>query len=449
MDQIDSESSSGNLIDIQIEQSLVRETLMVIDSANCKEDLFTLIGFISALIIALAIGILGPQEDINSEHGYIIKYNSKSIEIPFNGIKSTMRTIKVDIYFGKGANIPYFESTASFDVTVRKLKGAHLVGEEKKSIINKTIVFGENDTESQLFNIFSDNCIVYNNINIAINNLKIDARLTQLYVRINNGTEEHTMFQIYIRTIFASFCTLMLTLFLIKLRPVGVSLWHLEQKLTAPLALITMCLNNPLFSFYAFFPAKWFILVDDIFQALYTAYFNLFILILFDSLRCKNRKTDSFFFAPKFVLAIIQFIASLSFVLYKDMLNGDPLYSADVEDKLNWAEFIIRYLFYAYIVVSIVRASIDVDVTERYKLIIYIASCGTALCITLIADLINKFSSFGAESSIKFITNYSVKSIFVMLMIYFHWPYEILNDQAYDESGPSNQLQSDFFVNNE
>ena len=55
------ESSSDELIDIQIEDSLVRETLMSIDSANCSDDVCTIIGFALTLVFMIFLGIFGPS----------------------------------------------------------------------------------------------------------------------------------------------------------------------------------------------------------------------------------------------------------------------------------------------------------------------------------------------------------------------------------------------------
>jgi len=54
------DGSSDSMIDIQIEESLVRGTLMTIDSAKAGEDVLTIAGFLAVLVLSLLTGIFGP-----------------------------------------------------------------------------------------------------------------------------------------------------------------------------------------------------------------------------------------------------------------------------------------------------------------------------------------------------------------------------------------------------
>jgi hypothetical protein len=54
------DTASDEMIDIQIEESLVWETLVTINSANYREDMLPLGGFFAILILTALTGIFGP-----------------------------------------------------------------------------------------------------------------------------------------------------------------------------------------------------------------------------------------------------------------------------------------------------------------------------------------------------------------------------------------------------
>ena len=445
-------TSSDDLIDIQIEESLVRETLMLIDSSNCKEDLFTLICFSAALVLAIIIGLLGPPVESQTETHSIFSHESQieSFSFPFNGIAKPMRYAKIDVFFSKKVGQASQNAMqTSFSYHINCFSKSETVLSEHKSENNAYIIFNGNSQDSYAINLFSTNVIEYDKIVLDISIKNIDKSIGSLTARIITGSEQHTYFQLYVRTVYSVFLIIFSVIFLAKIFVIPIKYWHLEQKLTMPLMLITVIHNNPLYAVSIYFPSHVFVIFDKIIQALYQAYFNFFIYTLFDSLRYKNRKTDSCFFGPKIILCAILFIISVVHGVYDDIniFTDDIKKNAGVAQKLMWTEIGFTILLYGLSFISIIRAAFDIDITERYKLIIYIISSLTAMAFLFIADLIERSSIRAAESSIDFTTRFSVKNIFVMLMTYFHWPYELLNDQNYDESGTSNRPQDDFMLN--
>ena len=115
------------------------------------------------------------------------------------------------------------------------------------------------------------------------------------------------MFQIYFRTISAIFGIIVLFYITFRLSSMSFKLWHLEQKLTIPLLGLLILFNNPLYFFMVSKPNPVFIIYDSIFTNLFNSYLKFFILCLFDSLRYKNRNTNSCFFIPKCIFIIIFF----------------------------------------------------------------------------------------------------------------------------------------------
>ena len=100
---------------------------------------------------------------------------------------------------------------------------------------------------------------------------------------------------------------------------------------------------------------------------------------------------------------------------------------------------------------SVIFAGFQVDITERYKYIIYCVSGITALTLLALSDFFLGFLGFFENSALKFVEQYAIANVFVMLMAYFHWPYEVLHDQNYlggDEAAQAT-MPADFFVNND
>jgi hypothetical protein len=174
-------------------------------------------------------------------------------------------------------------------------------------------------------------------------------------------------------------------------------------------------------------------------------------LALFDSLRFKNRKVTKWFFVPKIAFVIILFISSVAHGVYDNVsLFELPHIKRDfIEEGLRAAEFGIYAVYVAWAVVAIVHAAVKVDVTERYKFNLYCAAGVTAVgTMALVKWLFALFSRL-KQSSVAFVVASGVENLFVLLMAYFHWPYEVLHEKDLDmiHTSGSAMPDADFFVN--
>ena len=451
---ISKHSSSDDLIDIQIEESLVRETLMLIDSSNCKEDLFTLLCFCAALVLSIIIGMLGPPVENYTDSLAIISHDKidETFVFPFRDFKKTMRNAQIEVFFSKkvGEQSPNV-IPVTFSYNVNCYSDKQTIKTEHKTVKGAELNFAENEKDSSHFYLFSTSIIDFNKLVLDIDINDIDKSIGSITARLVTGSEQHTYFQLYVRTAYSIFILIFVIAFLTKLFGLSMKYWHLEQKLTVPLLFLTALNDNPMYFANIYFPSQLFVIFNRLIQAAYQAYFIFFILTLFDSLRYKNRKTDACFFGPKIALCFLLFIVSVIHGVYDDTnIFSDNLKKNDtMGTRLTWLELSFTIILYILSFISIVRAMFQIDITEKYKLKIYIVSSITAMMFLFLVDIIERFSTKASKSSIDFVTKFSVKNIFVMLMTYFHWPYELFNDQTYDESGTSNRAQNDFFLNGE
>lgn len=450
-----SQTSSEDMIDIQIEESLVRETLMSIDSSNMREDIITLIGFFLILVLTILTGIFGPPASISQRS---LKYfNNKTIKEQFSYVASPLSPFNRYIDFGfemlvKPAmmtrQLPLSFST---EITSKKNFAKRHIQTKPHKDFKLLVSRGKNTTKR--FTAFTDRIINYDSIefNIKINKTRKGFPFPGIVITTTIGVHDHTIFQIYFRLIFSVFSIIFMITLLVRLKPVQIRYWHLEQKLTVPLLALAFLYNNPFYIIQAYRPSKIWIFYNTIISGLFTSYFKFFVLVLFDSLRYKNRKTDNCFFAPKIALMLLLFFFSSSHGVTDDVLafKGSPQYGNFFEKLFRICENILSLTYFIWAGITIGYSAYEVDITERYKFNMYLASGGTSLFLLCLVRMLIIGSRHFKFSSIHFVMTYAVENVFVLLMAYFHWPYEVLQDQNYEDGVHANGVLSmgEFFVN--
>ena len=453
------ESSSGNMIDIQIEQSLGRETLMAIDSANFHEDLFSILGFVLVLIITTVAGIYGPKpiesQSTTNKFTSQMRIGSKptiselqEVSLTITNISTYNRFLKFSFLFRKKDNDKEIRTKLSYQFRIVFFKNDKQVNTARFDSGSAPIVAAKNSYVSNEIPLFKANVLDFDQVQF-ISTFNTPEGFDSCELIETHGFSQHTLFQIFFKSIFALIEISFFVLFALRLSSVPFKLWHLEQQLTAPLVILCILYNNPLTYFTVTHPTHWANVANTFFSTLFTVYFRLFILVLFDSLRYKNRKTDKCFFLPKVLYSIITFMM----LLYSEMHSNSSSYTVENIENSTTKEtirFINTLLFTVYLVwcsISIIIAFLKVDVTERYKFSIYAVAGASALILLAVSDVLFNFFGFFSESSLGFIEDYAIQNVFVMLMIYFHWPYEVLQDQTYMDGEEVNNVdQGDFFA---
>jgi hypothetical protein len=206
---------------------------------------------------------------------------------------------------------------------------------------------------------------------------------------------------------------------------------------------------NPIYLIHAYHPCQFFILINTFLNAVFTSYFRFFVLVLFDSLKYKNRKTNGCFFGPKLCFAIIQFLISAGHGITDDVVSFGDSPDSDARGLfLERFETVLFVIYYIWTIVSIMGAFAQVDVTERYKFNMYLAAVGSCLIILGLAQGVFRRLKLFRNSSLHFVIAFSIHNVFVLLMAYCHWPYEVLHDQNYlDNTGDGSGVQGiDFFT---
>jgi hypothetical protein len=444
------DTASDDMIDIQIEESLVRESLMTIDSANCREDFLTLGGFLAILVLTALTGIFGPpsvslqrldRELSNGTGSERLEYQSSWITPLNRFIAISLFVVRPDFLAGNRLPVSF-----SFHTHCRRSGVAvHSFSE----VFNEVAVFSGSSPESGRIRVFSDRVLDYDSLDVL---LRFESpRFSRVVIQSATGVPDHTLFQLYFRLIFAVFALAFLAFLSLRLGPMPIALCHLEQKITIPLLVLNVLFANPFYAIQAFRPSQFLIVVGTIAHALFSSYFRFFVLVLFDSLRYKNRKTNMCFFVPKIGFAVVQFVVAVTHGVSDDVVSfGDS--PSERNHSKNFFEKVEGMLYVVYItwtIIAVIRASAQVDVTERYKFRMYLASAGFSLLSLGVVQIVFKRLDLFSQSSLHFAISFAVQNVFVLLMAYYHWPYEMLHDQTYvDTTGDGSvRAPAEFLAN--
>jgi hypothetical protein len=206
--------------------------------------------------------------------------------------------------------------------------------------------------------------------------------------------------------------------------------WHIEQKLTIPLLFLCLLFCNPAYVLQAYRPSHIFIRLHSIFPTLFTAYFRFFLLALFHLFRYSNRKPRTLFWVPKILYMVTQAAVSLM----AKFTAGRPIEGEFVETVMHPMEIVelaVAVSYFCWLFWLVLTAWCYVDFVERYKFHFYVIATGNVLGITTIVEGIMPMFKLFETSSLRFVMPFALVNIFVLLMVYCHWPYERVQDQTY------------------
>lgn len=445
----DKDDSSNDMIDIRIEESLVRESLMKIDASNLKDDYKLFIVYFGIIILSFILGCTGLQ-----------RYDKEIITKPIQP-SSTINYKKTDLsspnsfisFFISFSN-PNTSQPIEFNVNlsydaVCLSKG--IIIHKSNEQINNLLVQSYYNYDSSLFNFYFDRIIDYDQITVNLKLITPDTHFQKVSLIVYYGDKYVNLIIICIKCIFALIHLLLLIKVIQKLKVESVRYWHLEQKLTIPLIFISIFYNNPFDLIQAFSPSYSLLIYDCIVESVFTAYFQFFILALFDSLRFKNRKIQRCFFTPKISFILTLFLISLSHRIYITITSFDtsPTLRHDgISSVFRLIELILYLLYYVWFLVSVILAGFQVDITERYKFNVYFVTCFVSLLMLAFSRFLHIFQFFENKTLILFVSIATI-NMFVILMLFFHYPYEVIDGRYDNNNNNENQGNDNGNKNND
>jgi hypothetical protein len=95
------------------------------------------------------------------------------------------------------------------------------------------------------------------------------------------------------------------------------------------------------------------------------------------------------------------------------------------------SHFIFDGIYSTWMLVVVVISARCIDVTEEYKIYVYTAVSAGALLAVIAAKLLSDHIAFFRDTSLSFVVPFSIQNFFALLMVVFHWPFELITDQQY------------------
>lgn len=447
-DQIPILSTPTNLDQIPVEEVYGKEVYMSIDTAHFAEDIITLLTFLGILFITLFSGYFGKKAVLieTASDNFETKENSTSpprFAYSIFNISKATRFIDFTLILQKKPEV--VPSQGNFSVFIEKNGPDFHTDSFDKTFSPINAFFLEGKIDSEPISIYKDMNVNYHYLSASLkfNDVNKDYHGFKVFFHISNP--ENVLYQIVFRVLFGISLLAFFILMVYRLKETKPKFWHLEQKLTVGLLFVGFLYNHFL---YGTRIVSWYVcyFIDSFVRGLEIAYVIFFLLTLFDSLRFKNREVQNFFYLPKSILSFI--VGSAVFVHgFLQALDDYKVFHVPVSPLQLNLMWIIRFgiataLLYLFII--IILSFINVDPTEKFKFNLYVLS----VTLSFLSILIGYFLKEG--NSLSFTIEYAIVSMFSILMAYFHWPYEVIKDQVYDEQN-ENQLHSipdsTFFVN--
>jgi hypothetical protein len=244
------------------------------------------------------------------------------------------------------------------------------------------------------------------------------------------GNKSFTVLESSYRFLFAILIIVCAFIFQWKLHGTQIHFWHLEQKMTMGLMILAVVMNNPFYYFLVSRAFAFLLILDSVGQSIFAIFVKFYILVIFDSLRFKNRKISDCFFAPKVAFFLVFLIFHTEQEVLRSVIEQTTLskFSA-FEAVIAGVRIIFEIAFVCWLGFAVMRSWRDSDVTEAHKFVLYLSVCGVMLSVHALLECLGHILTFFQRSCAAFVIRISIDNFFVLLMTLFHWPYEVIADQ--------------------
>jgi hypothetical protein len=204
---------------------------MTIDSANSREDFLTLGGFLAIIVLAALTGIFGPPSVSlqNLERALSNGTGADRLNYQSSRITSLQSFVAISLFVVRPDFLTGDRLAVSFNFQTQCRRSGAAV-HSFTEVFDEFAVFSESSRESGRIRVFSDRVLDYDSLNLM---MRFESpRFSRVVICSVTGVPDHTLFQVYFRLIFVAFALAFLVFLSLRLRPMPIGLWHLEQKMT-------------------------------------------------------------------------------------------------------------------------------------------------------------------------------------------------------------------------
>lgn len=532
------DSSSSCLIDIQIDESLSRETLMNIDSTNQKENcgifttcsIFLILCFFSCFFLpdvttTLTNSYILHNRDteyklVNHQPNIKRKLNTKrkSVSFSIESLSVLNQFLLLSVSFIKKSqptshtiyNIPnksynfskndFLMLSTNISIRTDLTNQNHKTDFLSHSLPNSFLFFPKNHNMSQKIPLLKTQLTKYTTFSSKVlisknsENADLFDDIIECRAYWTFGNSSIPFYQSFIKLLFFSLNLISMISFYCRTK-CNTSILHLEQILSIFLLFFTLFIDNPLHYLFVVKSPKISLVYDEISKTIFNIYLRFFMIALFDSLRFKNRRIGHCFFVPKLIFFFFFLLSELLFsftqvenaVDYKwpyniindktnmtnilqnrlkiskisdfysneRLIHNDLCFGLTNDDKNNnkknyektvyFFSKIFEIVFVLWIAIVINRSFREIDVTERYKFFMYFSVSFIMFLLIGFSDFVLSRLDKFANTLTPFLFKLSVYNFFALLMIFFHWPYELITDQQYLDPDEVDDDVEDFY----
>jgi hypothetical protein len=205
--------------------------------------------------------------------------------------------------------------------------------------------------------------------------------------------------------------------------------------MTMVLMVLAVVMDNPFYYIFVSHAFSFLLILDSMAQSIFEIFVKFYILVIFDSLRFKNRKISDCFFAPKVSFFILFLIFHTEQEILRSAIKQTVRSKASTfEAALANVRILFELAFFGWLGFAVMRSWRDSDIIEAHRFALYLSVCGVMLSVHTFLGCFGYFFSFFDRTCDYFVIRISINNFFVLLMTLFHWPYEVIADQ-YIEPG--------------
>ena len=426
----------GKLAPIQIGDVQGQDAFMSIETNSFKDDALAILLFICVIFTTTIAGIYGPQLYTPGSVQTLFS-DQKTLHQVVQNIGPINRFLTLSLIVKSNTEVknPNMNTKFAFALTFKR-NGNEIKRSDGQSQV--PLYFEKDKVTSKPIEFFHERSIDYDEVLINVEFDEIKDLSTGILLW-KYGDSNHTVFQTWVRFVFAITTVIIAALFIFRLMMVAKENWNLQQRFTVIYLAVSVISCNILYFLLIFFPSLLHVAFNCILHEIFVGFTWFYILVIIDSFRIKDSPDKYCFYEPKLFIMVLQIISGSAISINSEI----HIFTDTVSIVMQIIQSIISFIFIGYIVILIILTYSSADATNLHSYFVYT----TVFLLTILFCVVSSFMDsipFTQNTSGGFSMSFSALHCLCILMAYFHWPYEPSVDQQYNEADEIDQNDEGF-----
>ena len=425
----------GKLQPIQIGDVAGQDAFMSIETNSIKDDTMAIFLFLCVVFTTTIAGIYGPGLFVP---GSVQTHfdDQKSLHQTVNNLAPINRFLSLSLIFTSNKEVTNPNLTVKYAFALTFKQNGN---EKKRSDGQSEIVlsFEKDKLKSKPIQFYYDRVINFDEVSI---NVEFDEtkELSSGILYWKYGDQNHTVFQTWVRFVFALTTVIITALFVFRLHMVAKQNWNIEQKFTVIYLVVSVIGCNVFYVILLFIPSLITVVFDCVLNEIFVGFTWFFMLVIIDSFRLSNTPEKTCFYEPKLILMTCRIIIGTIVAIDKEI----GLFSPQITQTFSIIQIIVIIIFILYFVILILLTFSSINSTTLHSYVVYSIIFSFTIIFHMISPLLDSFPVKNTSGS--FSMSFSTLHCLTILMAYFHWPYEPSVDQQYNEADEIDQNDEGF-----